>query len=106
VTQRPTSGVRYVLERVGDERGSASQVIYRGFAHLPDADLPLEVRIELTSGATSATIASPAGRPPSSGDVELEKASAALVRSATKAAVASGEALPRKIVRWREPRRG
>jgi hypothetical protein len=87
---RPTEGARYVVERA---EADATRVIYRGTAHLPDADLPLEVTVALPSGATSASLP---GAPP-----ELEKAAAALIRAATKSAVASGAALPRKIVRWR-----
>jgi hypothetical protein len=87
---RPKSGARYIVERV--EEGE-SRVVYRGAVHVPDADLPLEVHIELPSGATRASL--PDGPP------ELAKAAAALVRAATKAAVAGGAPLPRKIVRWR-----
>jgi hypothetical protein len=87
---RPSSGVRYVVERAEQ---TESRVRYQGFAHLPDRDLPLSIDIDLPAGATRASL--PGGPP------ELEKAAAALVRSATRAAVAAGSALPRKIVRWR-----
>ncbi|MEP7124151.1 MAG: hypothetical protein ABJE95_24705 [Byssovorax sp.] len=87
---RPASGARYIAERVEGGEGS---VAYRGLVRLPDADLPLEVTITLPSGATRAVVAG--------GTPEHEKVAAALVRAATKAAIASGEALPRKIERWR-----
>lgn len=89
-SHRPTSGVRYVLERAEE---TPSLVVYRGFAHVPEADLPLSVEVDLPGGATRASLP---GGPPT-----LEKAAAALVRSATKTAAAGGGPLPRKIVRWR-----
>jgi len=89
--QRPENGARFVVERAQEQPAA---VMYRGFVHLPDRDLPLEVTIELPGGATTASLVE-------GGPVELEKAAAALVRSATKAAVSSGTSLPRKIVRWR-----
>jgi hypothetical protein len=87
---RPTAGVRFAV--VWAEADTA-RVVYRGFAHLPDADLPLEVTITLPSGATRASIMG--------GTPEMEKVAAALVRAATKAEINAGAALPRKIVRWR-----
>jgi hypothetical protein len=96
VTGRPSAGARYALEKA-EETGEA--VVYRGFVHLAGADVPAEVRVELPGpgtpgGATHATLG-PGGTP------EMEKAAAALVRAATRASVAAGGALPRKIVRWR-----
>jgi hypothetical protein len=100
-SQRPSAGARYSVTWAEQD---ARRVIYRGFVHLPDADLPLEIQIDLPGGATRASFllaepgpALPAGKEPA----ELEKEAAALVRSATKTAVAAGSALPRKIVRWR-----
>lgn len=93
---RPAFGVRYVVERV---EASAERVVYRGHAHLPAGSLPLEVRVALPGGATEARLEAAEGD--ASQGAELQKAAAALVRAATKAAVASGKALPRKIVRWR-----
>ena len=87
---RPSAGVRYVVERAEQTETRAR---YQGFAHLPDRDLPLSVEIDLSTFASKASLS---GGPP-----ELEKAAAALVRSATRAAVAASSALPRKIVRWR-----
>jgi hypothetical protein len=87
---RPSNGVRYVVELAEQ---TESRVRYQGFAHLPDRDLPLSVEVDLPGGATRASL--------SDGPPELEKAAAALVRSATRAPVAAGAALPRKIVRWR-----
>ena len=91
VIGRPAAGARYVLERV-EETGEA--VVYRGFVHLPDADRPVVVRVELPGGAPHASLGA-------GGAAEMEKAAAALVRAATRATVAAGGALPRKIVRWR-----
>jgi hypothetical protein len=88
---RPVSGARYIVERaeVSEER-----VVYRGLVRLPDADLPLEVTVALPGGATRAAV--------QAGDaVEHEKTAAALIRAATKSAVAAKEELPRKIERWR-----
>lgn len=97
MTQRPTSGVRYALERGRVEPDHAA---YEGFAHLPDRDVPLAVRVALPGGAVSAT-AAPADGVGEARGAELAKVASALVRAATKAEVAAGQALPRKIVRWR-----
>jgi hypothetical protein len=91
VIGRPSAGVRYALEKAEE---TSEAVRYRGFVHLPDADLPLEVRVDLPGGATHAEVGP-------GGTAEMEKAAAALVRAATKALVAAGGPLPRKIVRWR-----
>ncbi|MFT3764239.1 MAG: hypothetical protein QM820_01765 [Minicystis sp.] len=91
VTGRPTAGARFVLEKAEE---TAEAVIYRGFVHLPGADVPATVTIELPSGATRAALGE-------GGSADLEKTAAALMRAATKALVAGGSPLPRKIVRWR-----
>jgi hypothetical protein len=88
---RPSTGARFSVERAEQDE---TRVVYRGFVHLPDADLPLSVEIELPSGTTRACLQA-------EGHPDLEKAAAALVRSATRTAVAAHAALPRKIVRWR-----
>ncbi len=87
---RPAGGARYIAELT--ETGEA-MVVYRGLVRLPEADLPLEITISLPGGATRAVV--------EGGSAEHEKTAAALVRAATKSAVASGEELPRKIERWR-----
>ncbi len=87
---RPTAGTRFIVVRAEED---VSSVIYRGFAHLPDADLPLVVTVALPGGASRAAI--------TGGTPALEKMAASLVRAATKAELAAGQALPRKIVRWR-----
>ncbi len=87
---RPASGARYIAELA--ERGEGT-IVYRGLVRLPDADLALEVTITLPGGATRAVV--------EGGAPEHEKTAAALLRAATKSAVASGEELPRKIERWR-----
>src|SRR5262245_44806952 len=87
-TGRPASGARYVLERASE---TAERVVYSGFVHLPDADIPISVEVALPGGGTRAEV----------GEPELGRVAAALVRSATKSAVQAGRALPRKIVRWR-----
>jgi hypothetical protein len=106
---RPRSGARYELERIGDdpvpepggkpEDNRASTVIYRGFVHLPDASIPVEVRLDLPAGEARASL----GEVPAAGasTKDFERLAAAFVRSATKSAAASGWLLPRKIVRWR-----
>jgi len=97
VTQRPTSGVRYALERA---RVEADHVTYEGFAHLPGADVPLSAKVALPGGAVSVSAAPAEGVSDARG-AELAKIATALLRAATKAEVAAGQALPRKIVRWR-----
>jgi len=89
-TGRPATGARYVLERTSEQPDC---VVYRGFVHLPDADLALEVTVQVPGGATRAVL--------KGGPAELERVASALVRSATKSAVHAGRPLPRKIVRWR-----
>ena len=69
-------------------------VVYRGLVYLPDAEVPAVITVALPGGATVATLGQ-------GGNPVLEKETAALVRAATKAQVAAGEALSRKIVRWR-----
>jgi hypothetical protein len=127
---RPKNGARYRVERAEQDE---NRVIYRGFVHLPEADLPLSVQIELPSGVARAWLESEEGpanaeprptpkegpadaeprptpkegpanaepRPALKERPELTKEAAALVRAATRAAVAAGAALPRKIERWR-----
>ncbi|MDC3957925.1 hypothetical protein [Polyangium jinanense] len=102
--RRPTAGVRYALERAAEEESGAT---YRGFAHLPDADLPLEVRVEQTSEGGAEGRANVTARIEGAAvgvDVAgLEKAGAALVKAALRAARDAGRAMPRRIVRWRGP---
>jgi hypothetical protein len=96
---RPSSGARYVLERA-DGQGQG-ELVYRGLVRLPEANVPIEVRISEATGAARAIV--DAGAVPDGGPrpADLERTAAALVKSATKAA-SSGERLPpRKIVRWR-----
>jgi hypothetical protein len=91
IVGRPTAGARLSVEKA--EEGPDA-IVYRGFVHLPAADVPAEVRVALPGGAVTASLGE-------GGTADLEKAAAALVRAATKGIVASGGALPRKIVRWR-----
>ncbi len=90
--------------REGAPEGPNDAVMYRGFAHLPDEDVPLAIRVALPSGATTAELPDRGGEGSPSADDrdrDLAKAAAALIRSATKSAVSAGGPLPRKIVRWR-----
>lgn len=94
---RPSSGARYALEHCPEETGA---VVYRGFVHLPDADVPVEVRFG-EGGAAQARVeaaAIPAGGP---APAELERAAAALVKTAVKASASADRPPPRKVVRWR-----
>lgn len=91
IALRPSAGARLVVEKAEE---SPERVTYRGFLHLPAADLSAEVTVALPGGATTATLGE-------GGSPELAKAAAALVRAATKGAAAGGERWPRKIVRWR-----
>jgi len=102
--KRPTAGVRYVLERGEDEAASPT---YRGFAHLPELDLPLEINVEQpgedgAEGKSSVT-ARIAGAAEGVDVAGLEKAGAALVKAALRAARDAGRPMPRRIVRWRGP---
>ncbi|MDI1437379.1 MULTISPECIES: hypothetical protein [Polyangium] len=104
--RRPTAGVRYALVRgEGEEEGAG--VTYRGFAHLPDVDLPLEIRVEQAGEGGAEGRANVAARIEGAAvgvDVAgLEKAGAALVKAALRAARDAGRPMPRRIVRWRGP---
>lgn len=85
ITGRPTAGARLAVDKAEEGEGA---VVYRGFVHLPDADVPAEARVDLGGGPVRVTLG-PGGTP------EMEKWAAALVRAAAKSP------LPRKIVRWR-----
>ncbi len=98
ITGRPTAGARLVLEKAEEGPGTLT---YRGFVHLPDADVPAEARVDLER---------PAGAPPGTGvtvtlgpggTAEMEKWVGALVRTATKGGGGAGGSPTRKIVRWR-----
>ncbi len=92
---RPSSGVRFAVDRVDGEPGP--EVVYRGFVHLPDADLPIVVRAA-DSGVTAVVEADPGG---ARSRADLERAAAALVRAVVRAPIAEGRRPPRRIVRWR-----
>jgi hypothetical protein len=91
IVGRPTAGARLSVEKTTED---AAAVLYQGHVHTPDADVPAEVRVELPGGAVKVALGP-------GGSAEMEKTAAALVRAATKALVAAGTPLPRKIVRWR-----
>jgi hypothetical protein len=98
--KRPTAGVRYALERASEE---GPTTIYRGFAHVPDRDLPLEVSVTRPEGEGAgerAVVRASLGAA-SADAADLEKEAAALVKAAARAARDAGRGLPRKIVRWR-----
>ncbi len=99
--KRPTAGVRYAVERHGDEGKVA---IYSGFAHLPDVDLPLVVRVEQddVDGKTN-VVAKVEGAAGVADGSALERAAAALIKAAARGAKDAGRSLPRRIVRWRGP---
>jgi hypothetical protein len=91
IVGRPTAGLRVSVEKAQED---ALAVTYRGTVHLPDADVSAEVVVALPGGAVSVSLGE-------GGTPALEKTTSALVRAATKALVAGGAPLPRKIVRWR-----
>ncbi|NUP06564.1 MAG: hypothetical protein HOW73_10945 [Polyangiaceae bacterium] len=89
----PEHGVRFEL--VLEER-EGERAVYQGFAFTPERSIPLVVVAEIASA--KARIGGE--ERPANADA-LEKAAAALVRAATRAELAEGAAVPRKIVRWR-----
>ncbi len=99
--KRPTTGVRYAVERSGTD---GATVIYSGFAHLPDADVPLVVHVEddESAGKTNVVARVDGGVGAVDGPT-LERAAAALIKAAARGARDAGRALPRRIVRWRGP---
>ena len=109
---RPRCGARYALEFFDEgssaqgaeapagESGKAGALVYRGFVHLPDADVPVEVRIA-EGGAAQASVeagAIPAGGP---SPADLERMAAALVKTVVKSAAVADRPPPRRVVRWR-----
>lgn len=97
--KRPTAGVRYAVERSGDEENI---VIYSGFAHLPDADIPLVVRVEHDGSDGRANVVAKVECVEGVADgPALERAAAALIKAAARGARDAGRSLPRRIVRWR-----
>lgn len=96
---RPTAGVRYAVERTGID---GQTVIYSGFAHLPDADVPIVVRVEQDAedGRANVVVKVEASSAVADG-AALERAAAALIKAAARGARDAGRELPRRIVRWR-----
>lgn len=96
---RPQQGVRFAIERATE---TEKTTVYRGFAHLPEDDIALEVYVDEGEGERASVTAKLAD---GSGErrTELEKAAAALVKAAVRGAKDAGRALPRRIVRWRGP---
>ena len=96
---RPTTGVRYAVERSAVD-GRA--VIYKGFAHLPDADVPLVVRVEEEGADGRTNVVAKVDEAGFVGDgPAIERAAAALIKAAARGARDAGRTLPRRIVRWR-----
>jgi hypothetical protein len=91
LTGRPSTGAR--LSVVLSEQ-TETLAKYRGFVHLPDADVPIDVSIDVPGGAVRATLGE-------GGTPDLTKAATLLVRAATKAELAARAPLPRRITRWR-----
>lgn len=99
--KRPTTGVRYAVER-SDVDGAV--VIYNGFAHLPGADVPLIVRVEHDDVEGRANVVAKVDDVSGVFDgPAIERAAAALIKAAARSARDAGRALPRRIVRWRGP---
>jgi hypothetical protein len=92
---RPTSGIRYVLDREGEP----GKIVYRGAAHMPHASVPLEVRVD-AAGAVDVTCDEAEAGAAGADAAQLAKEAAALVRAATKGATSP----PRRIARWRAPK--
>jgi hypothetical protein len=97
---RPSAGARYALERAGAD--DAQDLVYRGFVHLPGGDVAVEVRLA-RSGEGSARASVDAAAIPEGGPsaADLERAAAALVKTAVKAAGAAERPPPRRLTRWR-----
>jgi molybdopterin-binding protein len=76
------------------EEATDNVLVYRGFAHLPDADVAAEARVELPAYVATAILGEGATR-------ELERACAAQVRAVVKAALAEIGSAPRRVARWR-----
>lgn len=90
----PEHGVRFELTLASREGDRAT---YRGFARSSSRELSIVV--EASAARADARIEGSDGQAEAASWL---KAATALVRAATKAELAAGEPLPRKIVRWRE----
>lgn len=98
---RPTAGIRYAVEQTNVD---GAIVTYNGFAHLPDADVPLVVRVEQDEAAGKTNVVVKAEPVTEIADASaIERTAAALIKAAARGARDAGRALPRKIVRWRGP---
>ena len=53
ITGRPTAGARLALAKVEE---APDAVVYRGFVHLPDTDVPAEARLALPGGAVTVAL--------------------------------------------------
>jgi hypothetical protein len=99
--KRPTSGIRYAVERNGAE---GETVFYSGFAHFPDADVPIEVRVEQPDADGRSNVVVKVNDAGFVGDgPAIERTAAALIKAAARGARDAGRDLPRRIVRWRGP---
>ncbi len=95
-TSTPEHGVRFELTLASQAGDGAT---YRGLAR--SSGRTVSIAVEATAARADARLES--GEPDADTAAWL-KAAAALVRAATKAELAAGQPIPRKIVRWRELR--
>lgn len=96
--KRPMAGVRYAVER---SDGDGTVVIYSGFAHIPDADIPLVVRVEHDEAEGKTNVVAKIDDAMGADGPGMERAAAALIKAAARGARDAGRPLPRRIVRWR-----
>ena len=99
IVGRPSTGMRLSVTLVDENDADDADVapdafVYRGAVHLPATDVVAEARVARPPGAVRVELGE-------GGTPEMEKWAAALLRATTKAPLAAGAALPRKIVRWR-----
>jgi hypothetical protein len=97
---RPGAGARYALEQV--DAVDPDILVYRGFVHFPGADVPIEVRLARSAQGV-ARVSLDAAAIPDGGPsaAHIERAAAALVKAAVKAAASAERPPPRKLARWR-----
>lgn len=91
---QPEHGVRFELI-CAEGGGAGADAVYRGHAHTAQGSVPVVVQARRAGASAEASCDDAALAQ------ALARAASALVRAATRSELEAGQALPRKIVRWR-----
>ncbi len=93
----PENGVRFTLEL--QRSAPNGPYAYRGAARIAEQELALNVTVSVDGETVTVTGAAP----PAADELhqKLAKLALALVRTAVRSAVVRGQAVPRRVQRWR-----